>query len=358
MVSNGPHSTKGVDLPPAMLRASRWVFFILMLLVGFCFWRVPELLLLTPPPHVPPHVARSNCPRQHRGSPAIVMFIPTPIKWAHRRQLVLKQFRRELGVLRSSVHLLFVMGSREGPRLEFEMPEVADAHAEIGAESQPPFIRYIVTGCRDFGDEPDNANGTSSTTCKVYEGLRHIAAFYKQNPPQFVWRGADDAYVDLIVFRKYVMSVLQSCRLFAGRMRFPSLHGDTDLELSTTSQPELYSLFGLKKFGKYLSGMSFYMSWDVARFIGESSIPPRLTWCEDIMVSHWLLFYDIDVVDIHATIPVVRMIHADTEMDSSMHWLMANNQRVLVAHRMSDAQWRALHHRPVGSESTRFLLAQ
>jgi hypothetical protein len=252
------------------------------------------------------------------------------------------------------VHLIFVLGTREGELLEFEIPEITSMHHEIAIQTQLPHIKYLLTECRDMGDEPRNANGTSSTTCKVYEALRHITTVYQKTPPQFVWRGADDAYLDLGVFRKYVLPALQTCRLFAGRVRVPIAGDDRDLELSA-EHPELYSLYGIEKFGKYLVGMSFYMSWDVALFIGQSSIPPRQTWCEDIMVSHWLLFYDADIVDIHTAIPLVHMIHADGEVAS---WSMVSTEhKVLVAHRMNEAQWHALHHRPVGSESTRYLMA-
>jgi len=309
--------------------------------------------ILTPaPPTMSPHIARANCPRPvTSGGPELVIFIPTPIEWSYRRQLVLKQFRREMHLFRNT-HLIFVVGTREGGSLEFEIPGITGMHHEIAMQTQLPHIQYLLTKCRDMGDEPRNANGTSSTTCKVYEALRHITTVYEKTPPRFVWRGADDAYLDLGVFRKYVMPALQTCRIFAGRVRFPTVGDDHDLELST-DHPELYSLYGLEKFGKYLVGMSFYMSWDVALFIGQSHIPPRQTWIEDIMVSHWLLFYDIDIVDIHMAIPLVHMIHADGEVAS---WSNTEH-KVLVAHRMNEAQWHALHHRPVGSESTRYLLA-
>jgi hypothetical protein len=329
------------------------VFILAAVVVAFVCVSVALYSVSTPAlPTMFPYIARTNCPRPvTHGGPEVVVFIPTPIQWSDRRKRVLKQFRREMRLFRN-VHLMFVVGTRDGGLLEFEAPEITGMHHEIAMQAQRPHIQYLLTECRDMGDEPRNANGTSSTTCKVYEALRHITTVYEKTPPRFVWRGADDAYVDLGVFRKYVAPALQTCRLFAGRMRFPTVGGEPDLELST-EHPELYSLYGLEKFGKYLVGMSFYMSWDVALFIGQSQIPPRHTWCEDIMVSHWLLFYDIDIVDIHMAIPLVHMIHADGEMAS---WSNTEH-KVLVAHRMNEAQWRALHHRPVGSESTRYLLA-
>jgi hypothetical protein len=271
-----------------------------------------------------------------------VVFIPTPIGSTERRRAVLRQFRREQ---HTGVHLIFVLGTRYGQRLEFELPAVADVQKEIQSETHHPSIRYLLSGCRDLGDEPHNPNGTSATACKVYEGLRHISAFYEASPPRFVWRGADDAYLDLAVFRSHVAPVLQTCRLFAGRIRLPRSAYDLDLELNA----ELYDLYGLKKFGKYMVGMGYVMSWDVARFIGASSIPPRQTWCEDIMVSHWLLFYDVDFVDLPSTIPGVQMFHADEERTLANEWVLAG-KRVLLAHRMSADQWRALEQRPVGQQ--------
>lgn len=249
--------------------------------------------ILTPTPlTMSPHIARANCPRPvTSGGPELVIFIPTPVEWSYRRQLVLKQFRREMHLFRNA-HLIFVVGTREGGLLEFEIPGITGMHHEIAMQTQVPHIQYLLTKCRDMGDEPRNANGTSSTTCKVYEALRHITTVYEKTPPRFVWRGADDAYLDLGVFRKYVMPALQTCRIFAGRVRFPTVGDDHDLELST-DHPELYSLYGLEKFGKYLVGMSFYMSWDVARYLGNGQIGPSdplnpLAHCHGCQRStHW-----------------------------------------------------------------------
>jgi hypothetical protein len=295
----------------------------------------------------PHHTPRPTCsPRSTKAaSPDIVIYIPTPIEWVERRHTVLSQFLRES---HADVHLLFFFGTKQGPNLELEMDNI-DAGRKEAARHRAlhPRVQYMFTECRDFGDEPNNPNGTSSTTCKVYEALRHIAHAYRDSPPKYVWRGADDAYLDIAVFRKHVMPLIQSCRLFLGRTRFPLPGRQKDLEL-LPHQPALHTLFGLQKFGKYMVGMGFCMSWDVAAFIGNAPIPPRLTWCEDVMVGHWLLFYDVDFVDIRSVTPKVRMLHADMERYEPFY-------HVLVAHKMSRSQWVALARRPLDSHLAVYL---
>ena len=247
--------------------------------------------------------------------------------------------RPELG----GAHVWFIIGTLDGPRLERRVQGLAAVRKEAAAEPSP-LVRYRFVPCRDYGDEPNNANGTSSTTCKVYEALKFIATHYAANPPRFVWRGADDAYLDLGVFRAQVAPRLQTCRLMFGRIRFPTPLDSTDLELMP-SQPNLYALYGLRKFGKYMIGMSFCMSWDVVQFIGLSPIPPRLSWCEDVMVGQWLLYYDVDFVNFQSVNPLVGMVNGDEPPYPT----------TLVAHRLSKAQWAALEQRPRGDSSGRFL---
>jgi hypothetical protein len=306
------------------------------------------------------HKARSTCiPVSNNGTgPDVVVYVPTPISWTKRRMVVLKQFKRELHLF--NAHLIFVVGTRQGRFLEDEVQGISSAIEESKRHQDYPRIRYLFTKCRDMGDEPHNPNGTSSTTCKVYEALVHIAAFYKTSPPKYVWRGADDAYLDLAVFQQHVLPKLypQTCRLFLGRLRFPLPTDDTDLELPA-NHPELYALYGLRKFGKYMVGMGYCMSWDVAHFIGASPIPPRLTWIEDVMVSQWLLFYDVDFVDVNSALSDVRMVHADEEAPATQSWLAGGeSRRVLLAHRMSAAQWEALARRPAGDQSSDYLFAK
>ena len=273
----------------------------------------------------------------------IVIYIPSPAQWEARRRQVMRKMRPELG----GAHVWFIVGTLDGPRLERQAQGLAAVRKEA-AEEPSPLVRYRFVPCRDFGDEPDNPNGTSSTTCKTYEALKFIAAHYASDPPRFVWRGADDAYLDLGVFRARIAPRLQTCRLFFGRVRFPTPLDSQDLELYPR-QPKLYALFGISKFGKYVAGMGFLMSWDVVQFVGQSPIPPRLTWCEDVMVGQWLLFYDIDFVDFRSVNPRVGMVNGDEPPE---HF-----PAILLAHRLSKAQWTALERRPRGDTSSEFLQA-
>lgn len=297
-----------------------------------------------------PYTYRAECPRLNQTTaPDIVVYIPSPIPWRSRRQQVMRTMRAGLG----DAHVYFVLGTRTGPRLEEEVENLAEARDEANAETDA-VVRYLFTECRDFGDELNNANGTSSTTCKVYEALRFIAHAYASNPPRFVWRGADDAHLDLDVFRRYVAPTLQTCRLFLGRIRFPTPGEDADLEL-LPHQPNLYALYGTQKFGKYVLGMGFCMSWDVVRLIGAAPVPPRLTWCEDVMVGQWLLFYDVDFVDIRKLAPNVGMHNADNEEELAWLHTAHPSYRILLMHRMNAMQWGALERRPKGDTSARFL---
>jgi hypothetical protein len=105
----------------------------------------------------------------------------------------------------------------------------------------------------------------------VYEALRYISLNYEA---KYVWRGADDSYVNLRVFFTKMPS-LPPTRLFYGRLRKP-ITQVPDLQLS--HQPALQDLFGLYQFGQYMYGMGFVMSFDVVDFIGSLKIPPHLNW--------------------------------------------------------------------------------
>lgn len=323
------------------LAVATLVLFALCFPIGHLIWPERDWQPL-------PYVKRTTCPPADSSSPDIVIYIPSCIPWIERRRQVLRKMRSEL----QGAHLYFIFGTKQGKTLDQEVDGLDTARAEAARERRGSPVRYLFTECRDHGDEFDNPNGTSSTTCKVYEALRHIAHAYADTPPRFVWRGADDAYLDLGVFRQNVMPGLQTCRLFLGDRWFPSPHNHEDLNLYD-QQPHLYALYGLKKFGQYMQGMGFCMSWDVARHIGTLSIPPRLTWCEDVMVSQWLLFYDVDFVDIRSTAPNVQMwVNSKETYKIAQH----PGALALVAHKMSAGQWLALYRRPEGDTSASYLL--
>ncbi len=212
---------------------------------------------------------------KQRFKTEVVMFIPTPVPWTERRSYVLKQFLREKWA-RSQVVLVFVFGTRTGPRLEHEI------NTSSVEQERVPGVDYFFSPCRDFGDEENNPNGTSSTTCKVFEACKYIVQAYDA---EYVWRGADDSYVNL---RRFLRDkhALPSTRLFLGHQR-RATEPAPDLQLRA-SHPRLQELLGIYQFGQYMMGLGYVFSWDVAEFIGTWAIPPHQTWCEDVMVGMWL----------------------------------------------------------------------
>jgi hypothetical protein len=250
----------------------------------------------------------------------VIMFIPTPITWAERRTHVIKQFQRE-NWDRSQVVLIFVFGTRAGPQLEEEV------NISSAVQEQLPGIDYFYSTCRDIGDEFDNPNGTSSTTCKVYEACKYIARNYEA---EYVWRGADDTYVNMKLFFQ-IKATLPSTRLYMGQLRKPTL-ADTDLLLER--QPRLQELFGLHQFGHYMLGMAFVFSWDVAEFVGTLSIPPHQTWCEDVMIGMWLSPFQITFANMEENPEL--FFHASL-INSWDH-----SRKCLAAHYMHPHEWESI----------------
>jgi hypothetical protein len=209
----------------------------------------------------------------------VVMFVPSPVPWEERRQHVYKQFARE-GWSESQVVLLFVFGNRSGDFLR--------GSVNVSSATQYPLATNVVVNCRDFGDEFNNPDDTSATTCKVYKSLQYIAAHYKA---KYVWRGADDSYINMKYFFLNVMPDLPTDRLYFGSLR--TVQGiRSDLLLSR--QPKLQSLFGMYQFGHYMYGSGYVLSFDVVDFVVSLKIPPHLTWCEDVMVGMWLNPFQIE----------------------------------------------------------------
>ena len=204
-----------------------------------------------------------------------VMFVPTPVEWRDRRRHVYKQFERE-GWQPHQVTLIFVYGTREGE----ELTEVVNT----SSVEQYPLAVNLMTNCRDMdrGQEYNNPSDTSATTCKVYMALKHIGETYDA---RYVWRGADDSYVNLRYFFASVIHTIPTQRLFMGHLRkADTIQSDLLLE----HQPRLRELYGLYQFGQYMLGMGFLFSFDVVQFISALTIPPHLGWCEDVMVGMWL----------------------------------------------------------------------
>jgi hypothetical protein len=99
----------------------------------------------------------------------VIIFIPTPVPWEGRRRQVHTQFTRE-GWQSNKAILIFIYGTRSGIGLS----ESVDTSGIV----EYPGVKNVLTGCRDMGDEPNNPDDTSGTTCKVYEALKYIAAHY------------------------------------------------------------------------------------------------------------------------------------------------------------------------------------
>lgn len=245
----------------------------------------------------------------------VVMFIPSPMQWTDRRNAVYTQFAREKWT-QDQVSLMFIIGDRSGEKL-------ADA-VDTSNLTEYPLATNVIVRCRDYGDEFNSADDTSGTTCKVYEALKYIVANYEA---KYVWRGADDSYVNLRYFFARVMPTIPTTRLFLGRLRRTDLP-QTDLLLSL--QPNLQKMLGIYQFGQYMHGMGFVFSYDVADFIASLKIPPHLTWCEDVMVGMWLLPFQIAFMDYPDMHEPLQSGPAEP------------GKQYLLIHRMTPEQWGSI----------------
>ena len=248
----------------------------------------------------------------------VVMFVPTPVQWEDRRRNVYAQFAKEAW-RKDQVVLLFIYGTRQGNNLS----ETVDTSGVV----KYPLALNIMTECRDmdYGQEFNSPTDMSATTCKVYEAYKYIASQYET---KYVWRGADDSYVNLRYFMR-LLPTLPRQRLFMGWLRrADTVHTDLLLE----RQPALQKLYGLYQFGQYMLGMGFVMSYDVAEFIGTLKIPPHLTWCEDVMVGMWLNPFQVSFMHHHG-------FHCQN-VDFSAP--AAVGVDYLVVHRMKPHQWERI----------------
>ena len=276
-----------------------------------------------------------------REKTKIVVFIPTPIPssvssrdetvgglhWSGEDRVlsVLLQFRRE-NWRRSEVVLLFVYGSKTGAQLEKDL-DYRSIH--VGRENFTQGVDYFVTSCRDYGDEFNNPNGTSATTCKVYEALKYIVSNFKAD---IVWRGADDSYLNIRLFVKKALSTLPKNKpWWFGHYRYvdPRADDKIDSDLLLSRQPNLLKKIGMRKFVSYMYGMGYAMSWSVALHIAAFVIPPHLTHCEDVMVGLWLLPFQVE------------RVHSTLVGDRDWFPKQKSIQRILV-HHMEASDWRAI----------------
>jgi len=244
----------------------------------------------------------------------VVVFIPSPLEAAGKRARVQQQFRRE-NWSRSDAVMIFVIGSKTGKYLEQSI-NTTSVLKEDGD--------FYISDCRDYGDEVDNVNGTSSTTCKVYEAIKYIHSNYEAD---YVWRGADDAYLNLRFFFAHLAEFPPN-RLWLGSQRH--WHFDND-PIQLKHQPALSQLFGLEQFPhNYMLGMGYAFSWDLVVHIATWHIPPHQTWCEDVMVGMWLNPFRINKVS------------RPDIMRNRGHIDKGNKQTLLLVHYILPQDWESI----------------
>jgi len=258
-----------------------------------------------------------------------VVMIPTALSSGKRRKYVNDQFLRQEWRTQSVV-MIYILGTRDGERLEKELNVSHELHNEI--EKVAGRIHYFFSACRDEGDQMNNPNGTSATTCKVYEGFKHVYSMYVA---EFVWRSADDAYLNLQMWFR-VAALMPKGHLYFGRKRVPK-RDDWDVQLN--SQPDLQeqTLQGLEIFGPYMLGMGFLVSYSVVEFLAEIKIPPKLTWCEDIMVGMWLLPFNILWQDCKQM--GIHMLNRQEAIEALQSGAVKSGESILLVHYIQPQDW-------------------
>jgi hypothetical protein len=194
----------------------------------------------------------------------------------------------------------------------------------------------VYVPCRDVGDERNNANGTSATTCKVFEAVKYVAAHYRA---EYVWRVGDDAYFNLAIFFEMVSkNLIPDKRLYLGKLRKPKTLWGREKDLLLERQPALHDLYGLYKFGQYMLGYGWALSWDVADFLASVKIPPRLTWCEDVIVGFWLNPFDVQFMEINRDWEYV-LCNVDVCKSAANR-----RKKFVLIHYMTQSDWDDVYH--------------
>ena len=271
--------------------------------------------------HVSPLVTPQHM--QLKLKTRVVMFVPTPIDAVRKRAFVYRQFLREKWNPSDAI-IVFVVGSKTGPRLEEDLNMTS-----IVAE-QSAGIPIFVSDCRDYGDEVNNANGTSSTTCKVYEGVKYA---YQHYDAEYLFRGADDAYVNLKLFFEVAETIAEERKpWWMGQLRVPTDHiRSHDLHLS--KQPSLQKLYGMFMFGQYMLGCGYVFTWDVAEHIAKWTIPPHQTYAEDVIVGMWLNPFRIE------------KIHDEPNfdyLDAMRRYNVAAKKAILIHYVLTEREWNSI----------------
>ena len=251
----------------------------------------------------------------------IVVFIPSPIQTPERRYYVNRQFQREQWKS-SEVKILWVFGSKTGTQLENSLNYTSVFHEPLMKEDE-----ILITQCRDFGDEFNNPNGTSGTTCKTYFAIKYI---YEHYDAEFIWRGADDAYLNLKLFFQLIPKLPKE-RIWIGQKR--STWNPFDLNLK--NQPNLQQLYGIPQLStNYMLGMGFAFSYDIVELLATFKFIPHLTWCEDVMVGMWLMMFPINRVNSWLFINRAGSSGNPIPLDET-----TGNLTVLLLHYMEPENW-------------------
>lgn len=73
-------------------------------------------------------------------------------------------------------------------------------------------------------------------------------------------------------------------------------------------------------------GIGYAFSWDVVSLIASWTMPPHLTWCEDVMVGMWLNIF-----------PITKISRPDLILNRGM--TKHSQVNVILLHYMEDHDW-------------------
>jgi hypothetical protein len=182
----------------------------------------------------------------------IVLLVPTPIEWGHRRRDVRRAFARTAARLPQGLRaaLVFVVGGRGETSPGATVAGLSDA-----AEGD-----IIAVDCADL-DGPGGwvwPTSDSATTCKVIEGMRAIVSRYRFH---FFARIGDDAFFKFDAFLLRVGAQHVRARenlVFAYWVQGNRL-GDGPLQASLGGPPGL----PLTSHGPYPGGMAYILGYNI-----------------------------------------------------------------------------------------------
>lgn len=225
----------------------------------------PQHNLSCPPPCAPfssPPIPIKN------ATTRVVMFVPTAVQSSRRRFLVHRQFERE-NWNESEAILLFVYGTRG---------------VDAGPGSVAAYARAenLFVDCPDYDPTPYDAV-ESSTTCKVLEAVMAIVRTYDA---EYVFRGADDSYINLRFFLSQGhLATIPAKRLYYGEIR----------GAGPIANDELRAHFnGITQYDPFASGGGYAMSFDVAEHLATQKIRLKTSAPEDVVVGMWMRVVEID----------------------------------------------------------------